>query len=206
MTGSGPPAARWPRTRRRRGLIIWVAVACIAAVVIEVGAVTDGFGIPGLLQRGGGSSSGPSGPNPNPYDENITAVLASIAYGGSAQPFPSLAGTNLCLGCPVAPKENPTYDPPVAGLWIYFNVTNVDSTLAYLANFTLATSGSEPSLFGLVSVVCCYSPHGTSYGETVSRVVFAPDATIGFAAYAIAASIPNDGPTGYILYFNSTSP
>jgi len=186
--------------------MVWIAVACIAAVVIEVGAVTDGFGIPGLLQPQGTSSPPPTGPNPNPYGEPIVAIWASVAYGSSAQPFPNITNTNLCHDCPLTPKENTAYDPPVAGLWIYFNVTNVDATSANLGNFSLNTSGSEPALFELVSVVCCYSPHGPSYGEVVTRVSFTPGMTFGFAAYAFAVSIPYDGTTGYSLYLNSTSP
>jgi hypothetical protein len=206
MTGLAPPATPWSRPRRRRGLMVWIAVACIAAVVIEVGAVTDGFGIPGLLQPQGTSSPPPTGPNPNPYGEPIVAIWASVAYGSSAQPFPNITNTNLCHDCPLTPKENTAYDPPVAGLWIYFNVTNVDATSANLGNFSLNTSGSEPALFELVSVVCCYSPHGPSYGEVVTRVSFTPGMTFGFAAYAFAVSIPYDGTTGYSLYLNSTSP
>jgi len=198
-----------PRPGRRPRILLWVLVACLAAVVIEVGAVTDGFGIGSLLASRGPSSSG--SPGPNPYGEEVTAVYASLS-GSGAGSFPSLEGTNLCLipACPATPKEDTTYDPPVAGMWFFFNVSNVGSTGAYLSNFTLTTSGSEPHLFELVAVKCCYAGSGaSSYGEVVTSVYFTSSGSgsyHGLAAYAIAASIPDDGPTGYALYFNATSP
>jgi len=164
--------------------------------------VTGGFGLPGLLRPHGSGSSGPPGPGPNPFDENVTAVLSSIIYGTGDHSFPSLQGVQLCGQCPAAPTENASYDPPVAGLWFYFNVTNVGSNWTYLANFTLTTSGSNPHLFTLAGVVCC-SP---TYSEIVLRIGFTPGAHYGFRAYVIASSIPYDGATGYSLYFNATSP
>jgi hypothetical protein len=180
---------------------VWVAVACLAAVVIEVGAVTEGFGLVGLLTSHRGT--GPGGPNPNPYGELVVAVLASITYGSSDHAFPALQGAQLCALCPVVPPENTSYDPPVAGLWFYFNVTNTGSNYTYLANFTLTTSGASPELFTLVGGVLCCAP---AYHEVVHGVWFTAGERFGFRAYAIATSIPDDGPTGYTLYFNATSP
>lgn len=193
--------------RRRRGLLTWVAVVCVAAVLVEVGAVTNGFGLAPLLFPSKGTSTGPSGPNPNPYNETILAVDASIVYGVGRGTFPNVSGgVNLCNLCPVLPKENTSYDPPVAGFWFFVNVTNEGANGTYLANFTLGTSGSDPHLFRMVGVVCC-APH---YEEVVTKIYFTPVDTagskFGLAAYAIASSIPSTVSGGYTLYFNSTSP
>lgn len=197
-----PRTTLWPRPRRRRGLLTWIAVAAVAAVLIEVGAVTDGFGVPGLLASHGSSGSSPPGPNPNPYNELVNAVWASVTYSTANRSFPDLQGTNLCSRCPVEPAENASYDPPVAGLWFYFVVKNEGQNWTTMANFTLTTSGADAHLFRLVGVVCC----APTYEEVVTDVGFTPGTSYGFGAYAIASSVPFDGTAGYSLYFNVTSP
>ena len=202
MAVAPKPGLTWPPPRRRRRrVLVWVTVACVAAVLIEVGAVTDGFGLAGWFTSHGGS--GPSGPDPNPYQEILVGVFAAITYGTSDHPFPALQGAQLCARCPVAPPENTSYDPPVAGLWFYFNVTNTGENYTYLANFTLTTSGPNPVLFVLAGGIYCCAP---TYHEIVTRLGFTPHEMFGFRAYVFATSVPDDGPTGYTLYLNSTSP
>lgn len=193
-----PPVS--PRRRRRR-LIVWAAVACVAAVLIEVGAVTDLFGF-GWFGKSGTSTPSPP-PNPNPYDENITSVLGSIAYSGSGtDPFPILNGGQLCPACPIAPKEDTSVDPPVASVWVYFNVTYTGTNDTTISNFTLSTSGSDPGLFELLGV---FAP--PAFGETVTLVTFwSGHATWELAFHASASSIPNDGSAGYQLTLHVTSP
>jgi hypothetical protein len=201
MAGGEPRTTLWPRPRRRRrGLLTWVVVGCLAAVLIEVGAVTSWFGIPALLA--GSNSSGPSGTNPNPFGEMVTGVLASITYTTGNRSFPDLQGTDLCAGCPELPLLNRSYDPPVAGIVFYFNVTDEGLNATRLANFTLTASGGNSALFRLVGVACCYP----LFEEVVASVYFTAGTTYGFRAYAVASLIPDDGSTGYELYFNSTSP
>jgi hypothetical protein len=203
---SSSPVISYRPPRRRPGLLTWIAVVCVVAVLIEVGAVTNGFGLAHLLFPSKGTSPGPSGPNPNPYNETILAVTASIVYGTGRGEFPALQGTDLCNLCPALPLENASYDPPVAGFWFFFNVTNEGTNGTHIGNFTLGTSGSEPHLFRMVNVVCC-SPR---YEEVVTAVYFTPVGTtgssFGLAAYVIASSIPPTVLGGYTLYFNSTSP
>jgi len=201
MTGPAELPDSWVKPRRRwvpwRGL----TVAAVVVVAVVVGVFTDGFGIPGLLQPHGTGPTGPGGSNPNPYDENITAVEASIAYGGAAQPFPALEGTDLCPHCPALPTVNAAHE---AGFWFYFNVTNIQSsTGATLANFSISTSGYVSTVFVLVHVLCCYTNH---YAEFVSQLYFPPSQSYGLAAYVTAVTIPYDATGGYVLYFNSTSP
>ncbi len=206
MSGLAAPAVRPLRPRRRRRVLPWVAVACVAAVVIEGGAVTGWFGLSGLFAPPGGGTA-PSGPNPNPYDENVTGIWAQVTYtNGNRSSFPALQGTNLCSGCPRLPPVNRSYSPPVAGIWFYFTVTNYGTNGTSISNFTLTTSGADPTLFRLVGVVCC----APTYEEVVVRAYFTPYPSIGdslsFAAYAVATAIPNDGSLGYALYFNVTAP
>jgi hypothetical protein len=199
---AGPVPSGQRRPRRRRGILLWVAVACVAAAVIEVGAVTSWFGLPALLSPHGGGST-PSGPNPNPFNENITGIWAQVTYtNGNRSSFPALQGTNLCSGCPKLPPVNRSYDPPVSGIWFYFAVTNYGKNATSISNFTLSTSGADPSLFRLVGVVCC----APTYQEVVTSVYFTSMTSFSLAAYAVATAIPNDGSLGYALYFNVTAP
>ena len=202
---SSSPVISYRPPRRRRVLLTSVAAVCVAAVLIEVGAVTNGFGLAPLLSKGP-SPTGPPGPDPNPYNETILAVTASVVYGNGKGLFPALQGTDLCSRCPALPRENASYDPPVAGFWFFVNVTNEGTNGTYLANFTLGTSGTNPHLFRMVGVVCCWP----GYEEVVSRVYFTPDGSagskFGLAAYVIASAIPSTASGGYTLYFNSTSP
>lgn len=207
MSGAPPdPTIRRLRPRRRGGIFRWAVVACAVAVLVEVGAVTNGFGVPALLVRHGGSASGPGVDPANPYDVNVTVIRAAIVYGEGVEVFPALQGANLCPGCPATPRENTNFTPPVAGLWFYFNVTNVADNISILANFTLTTSGTNPHLFILADVLCCYP----SYGEEAGDTEFGPAGSNwdawGFEALAVASYVPYNGGLGYELYFNTTSP
>lgn len=198
-TSRSPPAMF--RARRRRSVLLWAALACAVAVVIEVGAVTNAFGL--LNKPGSGGSSGPPGPNPNPYDENVTSLVGALAYHGSGQsPFPSLNGVaNLCVHCPIAPMARSNGTTTVAVVWIYFNVTYTGSNNTHIANFTLTTSGSDPDLFTLIGV---FVP---PYGEASTQITFWQDhPTWAMLVQAEATSIPNDGSTGYQLTLGMTSP
>lgn len=189
--------------RSRHALLKVAAVGCALAVLVAVAFETDGFGLAGLIGSGG-SSSGPPGPNPNPYNEEITNVTGKLTYTGSASGYlHGLAGFRLCGPCPILPAENASFSPPVAGLWVYFNVTNVGTTYTDIANFTLnTTTGGNATLFVLFAVVCCY-PH---YEEDTSEIGFVPSQTQGIGIYLEAQSVPDDGPTGYALSFLATSP
>ncbi len=207
MSGTPPdPTIRRLRRRRRGGIFRWAVVACVVAVLVEVGAVTNGFGVPAALGRHGGSGSGPGVDPANPYDVNVTAIRAAIVYGGGVQVFPALQGTDLCPGCPESPRENTNFTPPVAGIWFYFNVTNVGNNISQITSFALSSSGTNPHLFVLVGVLCCYP----SYEEEVGNTTFGAEGSDwdswGFEALAVAAYLPYNGGLGYELYFNATSP
>jgi hypothetical protein len=200
--GYGPP-----RPRRRRRVLAWIGVACLAAVVIEVGATTDLFGLGGLL-KSSGTTSGSPGPNPNPYNEIVYSVLGAIDYTDGNRTLLGLEGAELCSRCPAVPLVNENYSPPVAGVWFYFNITNDGSNWTTLSHFQVSTSGSDPELFVLVAVVCCYP--GYSENVTLSGPGFSPategSQPTGLAGYAIALSIPYDGAAGYNITFSATSP
>jgi hypothetical protein len=201
MAGSVPFALTpTRRPRRPHFLLKLVAVGCVVAVLVEIGIFTSGFGLVGLLGR---SSSGSPGPNPNPYGEMITGVSLQVDYTGPSSNYYTLPqGPQLCGPCPIAPPENPSFSPPVAGLWVYFNVTSTSTNYTTLSHFGLTTSGANASLFELYGVVCC----APSYLENVEMVGFPGSVEYGLAFYAICSSVPNDGPTGYSLTLTATSP
>lgn len=204
MVSSSKAVPFRPAPRRRTRLVTWAVVACVAAVLIEVGAVTNGFGLAPLLfpPSKPGPGPGPPGPNPNPYNMTIFGVISAITYAKDPDSFPSLQGVNLCNRCPELPPENTNYTPPVAGVWFYFNVTNDGLNTTNISNFTLTTSGASPHLFKLVGVVCC-SP---KYEEVVTTIDFVHDETFGLGGLATASSVPDTAVGGYTLYFNVTSP
>ncbi|HYA10888.1 MAG TPA: hypothetical protein VEH10_04375 [Thermoplasmata archaeon] len=191
-----------PRRGRRRRVLLWVLVACVAAIVVEIGAVTDGFGVGGLFKSGGGSS-GRTGPDPNPANERITSVTATITYSGKgSDPFPGLNGVDLCVNCPLLPRVNANVTPAVADVWIYFNVTYTGSNTTTISNFTLATSGPDAGLFQFLGVFA-----GPVYNEPVPLVTFySGHTTWALAIHAAATSVPDDGTAGYALTFHVTSP
>ena len=199
MAGSTrlPPT---PRPRRRRAIVFWVAIACLLAVVIEVGAVTNVFGLGSLFGSKGGSSS--PGAGPNPYDENITSVTGAIVFSQKVDPFPQLNGASLCSQCPVAPTIDSSTDPAIAVLWVYFYVTYSGENYTTISNFTLTTSGGQnPTLFVLLGVFT-----GPYFSEPATLLGFSPGTTYEVGLHIDATSIPYDGPSGYQLTFHVTSP
>lgn len=188
-----------PRPRRRRRIILGVVVACVAAVVLEVAAVTDGFGLGALLGPKGSSSSGGGGPNP--YNENVTSVVGSITYSEKTDPFPQLDGQSLCSHCPLTPTIDANVTPAVAEVWVYFYLTYTGSNYTTISNFTVTTSGQNTSLFQLLGVFT-----GPYFSEPAPQLGFPPGAEYEVGLHLQAASIPYDGPTGYQLTFHVTSP
>lgn len=201
MAGPSLPTfvPRAPRPRRR--LLTWVVIACVLAVVIEVAAVTNAFGLLSLGKANG--SSGSTGTNPNPSGEMVTSVVASITYsGGGADPFPNLQGTNLCAKCPSLPTNNVAVTPAEAVLWVYFNVSFSGSSDITISNFTLTSSGPNASLFKLAGVYVY-----PRYSEPATEVLFNPGIPpVGLGIEVTSTSIPDDGATGYSLTFHLTSP
>jgi hypothetical protein len=187
------------RRARARSVLLFGVAACAAVVLVVAGATTGLFG---LLSRGGGGG-GPSSPL-NPFHENISAVFASVQYGGGTSDyFPALDGQDLCAHtCPKPPVPAPS-NASIIGIYFYFNVTNTASVSEHLNNFTLRTSGGYPELFSL-KVLCCSV---TGYQEEIQTLFAQPGVTWALAGYAFTnESIPYNGGSGYALYFNATSP
>jgi hypothetical protein len=200
-SSSRPPSRGVASHRRAPHLLRWVGVICVVAVVAEVGWVTSGFGVAGLFHRGGGSGSSP--PDLNPGNERVMGVFASLTWSGKGtNPFPSLAGGELCGPCPELPRVNDNVTPAVDGLWVYFNVTNSGTNSSQIRNFTVSTSGSDAGLFALDGeaagdgLYCCYASH---YGESIAGLLFGAGQTWGVAIFVYAASIPYDGSAGYTI-------
>ncbi len=194
------PLAPTVRGRRKRGrLVIWVAVACLAAVVVEVGAVTDAFG---LYHTSSTAASPP--PDLNPGSEQITSVVPSVTYtGGGSDPFQFavVAGDNICSQCPLLPRLDTNTNPNLEVAWIYFNVTYTGSApLANLTTFAVSTNGTDPTLFLLDGLFL-----QGDYSESVGWVEFTPDETFPLALHLSATSIPQDGDAGYQLVFSATA-
>jgi hypothetical protein len=186
----------------RRPLPIVLAAILSAEIVIGAGIATDWFWF-GPASGSSTSGGGKPGPNPNPYNETILGVWASINYTDAASGyFTALQGLDICGHCPARPFTDYNFSPPVAGFWFYFNVTNNGSQYETISNFTVATSGANPSLFTPGFVACCYP----SYELTTAKVGFTPGETFALAGFVHAASIPDVGPSGFVLYFNVTSP
>jgi hypothetical protein len=198
-------ALRRARFRLARGgtaripWLIILGVVVSAEIVVWTGQATNWFGwVPGTT-----GSSSPSGPNPNPYNETVQAVVANVTYTGNLTGyFPALQMANVCNGCPRLPVVQTNHTPPNLGFRFYFNVTNTAEYLETIVNFTLATSGTNGQLFMPGYVVCCYP----SYGSYSAVVMFTPGQTVGVEVYVHAVSLPDVGPAGYTLYFNVTSP
>jgi hypothetical protein len=197
--------ARFRRSRAGAGKPPWrlvLGAILSAEIVIWTVRATDWFG-----WAPGSGAPGPSGtqePNLNPYNESIQEVVASIDYTTNASGyFPALQGTDICGHCPARPFTDYNVSPAVAGFWFYFNVTNDAPDWEWISNFSIATSGANPELFGPGFVACCYPDY---YQSETNQPLFPPNATWGFAAFVQATSIPDVGPGGFVLYFNVTSP
>jgi hypothetical protein len=179
-----------------------VGFACAAAVVLEVAAFTNLFGL-----AVHGSSSAPGGPDLNPYHERILAITTNITYLGSETDyFPALQGANVCgIACPELPVYWPS-DGIVAaevGVYFYYNVTNLASTIVNLSVPIIATSGTLTTLF-VLQTYCCYTTAEPPYDESVDSVVhFSPGMTFGFRGYAYTTeTLPQVAAGGFTLYLN----
>ncbi len=194
------PGRSLPPVRRPLRLLRWVAVACVAAVLIEAGAVTDGFGIPSLLAR---HSSPSSAPNPNPFEEKVLAVDPKLVYGmGGASTFSFPNGADLCSRCPMVPVVNTNVTPAVAGVWVYFNITYHGQNYTHVANFSVSTSGANGNLFTLG----CVSLQSSRCNEQLVGLSFLHNQTWAVEVYVYAASVPYNGGDGYTITFRMTSP
>lgn len=168
-----------------------------AEIVVWTGVATNWFGL-----APGASSGTTPGPNPNPYNEVVQGVIANVTYSGNLSDyFPALQNQEVCGHCPAQPFMDDNYSPPVAGFWFYFNVTNTAAYYESIGNFTLSTSGANPQLFTPGYAKCCY-PHYLSYAAAAG---FTPDQTFGLEVFVYATSLPDVGPSGFILYFNVTA-
>jgi len=196
--------SRGGRLRRLWTLILVGVVA--AEVVVGLGRASNWYGFgPYVPPNTGTVSPPPSGPNLNPYNETISAVLASITYTGSSSGyFAALQGTQICPRCPVIARTESVFSPPFVGFPFYVNVTNGAGQWETLSNFTLSTGGANPTLFVLALVVCCYPLY--QYLVLADGVGFVPDQTLGLGGFAEAGELPDVGPAGFTLYFNVTSP
>ena len=164
-----------------------------------------------LSNRGyglGGSSSAPpnttpSGPDPNPYNEALNAVVGSIVYSGNATGyFSGIEGINLCGPCPVVPHAYPGVTPTVAGLSFAFNLTNTGGSYHTLSRFSLTTTNSQnQSVYHLGGLYCC----APAFDETVTLIGILPGQTVEFLMYVFASSVPSNGGQGYSLEFIGTS-
>jgi hypothetical protein len=187
------------QTKAHRTLFV-VGLLCAALVLVEIGAVTDFFG---LGHRP--ASSGPAPPNLNPYNEEILAIDTAITGSGSTY-FASLEGQNLCAGiCPVLPTEFLVHPPPQLAIIFYYNVTNTGPTAKNLSLPTITNSGPNSTMFH-VQELCCYGGVGGAYSEQqIGPLHFTPSVTIGFEGYAWTLDpLPYTSAGGYTLYYNFT--
>lgn len=177
-----------------------LGVVLSAEIIVWAGVATNWFG---SFSSGTSNGTTAPGPNPNPYGELVQAVIAHIVYTGNLSGyFPALQDQNVCGHCPAQPFTDDNYSPPVAGFWFNFNVTNTAPYDESIVNFTLNTSGANPQLFRPGIVRCCYP----TYQSPAAQLVFILDQTLGLKVFVYAASVPDVGPSGFILYFNVTSP
>jgi hypothetical protein len=188
------------QTKAHRTLFV-VGLLCAALVLVEIGAVTDFFG---LGHRP--ASSGPAPPNLNPYSEEILAIDTAITGSGSTY-FATFEGQNLCEGiCPELPTVYTDHDPAQIAIFFYYNVTNSAGTTETLTAPTLGTSGLNATMF-TVQTFCCYSTNSTPYKELInSALIFTPGLTVGLRGYAYTIEpIPFTTAAGYTFYLNATA-
>lgn len=193
------------RTARERPILLVVALTCTAAVLIEVGAFTNFFGL------GEHPATGPSTPDLNPYHERVVAIVSNITYVGAITSyFPSLDGTDLCgSACPEVPKiwvPSQGTLPPEVGVYFYYNVTSLAAVDVNLSVPVLTTSGGHPTLFYL-ETYCCYTTAAPPYDELMdSPAGFTPGHEFGFKSYAYTTvPLPQVAGGEFTLWVNFTS-
>ena len=199
-------ARGWGRARRSgTTALLGLGLACLAAVTVEAGVLTGWFGLSSTATSVAAvGNTAPWGPDPNPYNETIQAVYASISYSGPSSGYFSIrpAG-NLCPGCPMRPQLDQSQNPPVAGFHFFFNVTNSGTEYLSFANFTLAVVGTaSASPFGLRGVLCCFP----NYEELTPGASLTPGQSLGFLVYVTATRIPSNDGHGYALELRATAP
>lgn len=195
------------RRAKGRPPLLVIGLVCAAAVISEVAAVTDLFGLAGHRA----SPSGPTGPDLNPYHQRILAITSNITYYGSVRNyFPMLSDANLCgLACPELPREwssGGSNSSPQIGVYFFYNVTNTAAVNVNLSQPILTTSGRDATLLYL-ETFCCYTTTNRPYSELLTTgVQFTSGTEIGFEGYAFTtAVIPAVAAGGYTLYVNFTS-
>lgn len=198
---------RFARRAKERPLLLGVGLACAAAVLLEVAALSGFFGVGALLHR----SSGPGLPDLNPYHDTVIAVTANVSYIGAISGyFPSLEGTSLCgRACPITPRiwtpKEGNLSPEV-GVYFYFNVTNTATVDVNLSVPVLTTSGPDADLFFL-QTFCCFSKVGVLYDEDIDTgIAFTPGFTFGLEGYAYTTvPLPSAPGGGFTLSLAYTS-
>ena len=199
ITTSPSGAVTFPydrRRRRRHRLLVYtpflVAVLIVAAVLYW-----------GWATRSGGTSSAnsgtPSGPDPNPQHDRITAIAGDIRYTGNTSGYLSiLEQGNLCSQCPLVVPSVERYSPPVAGIVFFVNVSNVDTFYHTFGAFSInATSPSDSSPFSIYEIQCCYPV----FGESVDTVGITPGHSVGLLVFIAAASLAGPAQVDYALEF-----
>ena len=163
-----------------------------AAVVVIVGVLAFV-----ALSRPPQTVSTPAYPNPNPGNVPVVAISGAINFTGSSSGYLSLVGgADLCPQCPVVPTEDFQYTPPVAGLALFLNVTNLGSTYHTIESFHLASPSVQgTAIFTIRAVFCC----GPGYEETTESVGLTPGQTIGLLVFIQSSAVPSDNPSGYSL-------
>jgi len=173
----------------------------VAVIVVALGATTGFFG----LVKPAPGSSGYTGPPLNPDHQMIGRILGSLT-GPNASQFSGFTGDRCGIRCPLLPMLFTTPDPAQIGIYFFFNVTDVTGVAASISEPTIRTSGSDPTLFVIVTY-CCYSSSVPSYTEEVSATFpFTSTTPVGFAGYAYTTiPIPSTTAGNYTLWVNSTA-
>ncbi|MGP8078064.1 MAG: hypothetical protein ACLQD8_00745 [Thermoplasmata archaeon] len=194
---------RFLRGAKHHPVVVAVGIACAVAVLLEVGAVTDFFG---LVHHASGSKA-PTGPDLNPHHEMILDVVWAVDYtGASKNYFSQINGASFCPECPELPNSYAQYSPPEIGIYFYFNVTNTAVGDESFSLPTLGTSGPDAALFN-ITTYCCFSTSNTPYSEPLSGPLhFVPGQTVGLRGYVwTTVIIPVSVSGNYTVYYNTTS-
>lgn len=208
MAGPYRRPSRLRAAAKRHPAMLAVGIVCAIAVIAEIGAVTDAFG----LLHPGSSSTSPTPPDLNPYSETFLAITSEVKYGaGGSDYFPEFEGQPICgAKCPGLPVVFTGFASPVIGLFFYFNVTNTASVAANFSLPALGVVGGNTAGFVLVTY-CCYTSTNVPYSEQLTAgSQLAPHGSLGSVVglrgfiYS-AVSLPENTAGGYAFYFNVTA-
>jgi hypothetical protein len=174
---------------RSRIIVAAVALAVIVLVAVLVLAWVD--------RPAGNGSTGSPYPNPNPGKIPVVGIHAALNYSGATSDyFEIVEGANLCPQCPIVPSEDFQFTPPVAGFWVFFNVTNLGTAYHTVDQFKLLSPTYNGSpVFTIHAVFCC----GPGYEEPASFVGLTPGQTMGLGVLVQAVTVPANGSSGYSL-------